>query len=369
MRFRCEQGLTNPLENFISCELNAARKMKQEFRTTQLQLQGHEKALQEFKASSSSHKRPSELVQLDLTYWTQVLKTHQRKESSDLALHTVLSRKEFDVASYLLSLLRAEQDLNHIAAKELANSEKTAKDAVEFAKKHRPENWSAREKRAVSYLNMKWDRYNTRWHGFVTMLSSEDLVLVQSICSTAGADSDKLLETVVRVLDAYHETLPIIKVGITKEVQATTSDGSLFRGNSPATKLMSAFTRLTGRPYLHALLKDLIDEIMANPSGYEVDPSKTKDNIDSNMQKLLSTSERALNLIINSIDQCPSPFRYMASYLRQEVCKKFPDAKHTSVGGFLFLRFFCPAILSPDSCGLATNISKEARRPLILIAK
>ena len=28
--------------------------------------------------------------------------------------------------------------------------------------------------------------------------------------------------------------------------------------------------------------------------------------------------------------------------------KRFPESKHACVGGFIFLRFFCPAILSPE---------------------
>ena len=38
---------------------------------------------------------------------------------------------------------------------------------------------------------------------------------------SAGADQDLILEDLVRILDAYKYTLPIIKIGITKEVQST----------------------------------------------------------------------------------------------------------------------------------------------------
>ena len=47
------------------------------------------------------------------------------------------------------------------------------------------------------------------------------------------------------------------------------------------------------------------------------------------------------------------------------------QAKHTTVGGFIFLRFFCPAILSPDSTSppLLTKVDQNLRRTLILISK
>lgn len=49
---------------------------------------------------------------------------------------------------------------------------------------------------------------------------------------------------------------------------------------------------------------------------------------------------------------------------------RFPEAKYTAVGAFIFLRFFCPAIVAPEVEGLvATLPSKEMRRGLLLIAK
>lgn len=49
---------------------------------------------------------------------------------------------------------------------------------------------------------------------------------------------------------------------------------------------------------------------------------------------------------------------------------RFPDAKYTAVGAFIFLRFFCPAIVAPDVEGLvSTPPTKEMRRGLLLIAK
>lgn len=50
--------------------------------------------------------------------------------------------------------------------------------------------------------------------------------------------------------------------------------------------------------------------------------------------------------------------------------RRFPDAKYTAVGAFIFLRFFCPAIVAPEVEGLVVVApSKEIRRSLLLIAK
>ena len=77
----------------------------------------------------------------------------------------------------------------------------------------------------------------------------------------------------------------------------------------------------------------------------------------------------------------------MSQVLFEEVGARFPDNKYSSVGGFLFLRFFCPAIVSPERNNLtsrkkhliavretsyllfAVPVSRDARRFLVLISK
>jgi hypothetical protein len=101
----------------------------------------------------------------------------------------------------------------------------------------------------------------------------------------AGPKQDTILNSLVRIFEAYNKTIPIIKLVITKEVENTSKNkeknkfnknlddpGTLFRGNSAATKLMSAYTKLIGNGYLKSTLKALIGEVTNDPTGYEVMP-------------------------------------------------------------------------------------------------
>eukprot|EP01130_Rhizamoeba_saxonica_P009102 TRINITY_DN3691_c4_g2_i1.p1 TRINITY_DN3691_c4_g2~~TRINITY_DN3691_c4_g2_i1.p1 ORF type:complete len:619 (-),score=134.90 TRINITY_DN3691_c4_g2_i1:69-1877(-) len=225
--------------------------------------------------------------------------------------------------------------------------------------------------RAQERQNETEQAFEDRYVPLVLLLSSDDLALVNAISVTAGSEQEQILGTVIKILDAYKKTLPIIELTIVQEVEKTTSSSTLFRGNSCATKLMSQFTKMTGKDYLFETMQDLIQEVIDNPAGYEVDETKSGgENVEHNMNKLIETTTKFLDAIVNSIDRCPVQFKTIANYLRTEMVNKFPDAVHTSVGGFIFLRFFCPAILAPESHGLVEGvIDPMARRPLILISK
>lgn len=72
---------------------------------------------------------------------------------------------------------------------------------------------------------------------------------MNSVCVTANAEQDEILRTIIKILDAHSKTMPIIRQSITNEVASTQNPATLFRGNSTATKLMSAYTKMTGMHY------------------------------------------------------------------------------------------------------------------------
>lgn len=63
-------------------------------------------------------------------------------------------------------------------------------------------------------------------------------------------------------------------------------------------------------------------------------------------------------------------FRAVCHHIWEVVDDRFPDSRHSAVGSFIFLRFFCPAIVSPESIDLDVNPdTRETRRALLLITK
>jgi len=65
-----------------------------------------------------------------------------------------------------------------------------------------------------------------------------------------------------------------------------------------------------------------------------------------------------------------SMFRALCHQIWEIVEDRFPEARHSAIGSFIFLRFFCPAIVSPEGVDLdIPSESREIRRALLLITK
>jgi neurofibromin 1 len=65
-----------------------------------------------------------------------------------------------------------------------------------------------------------------------------------------------------------------------------------------------------------------------------------------------------------------SLFRALCHHIWEVVEDRFPDSRHSAVGSFIFLRFFCPAIVAPENIDLDIGAdSRDVRRALLLITK
>jgi len=97
---------------------------------------------------------------------------------------------------------------------------------------------------------------------------------------------------------------------------------------------------------------------------------KTDGQLQANRDHLISICQNLLDHIFQSVDQCPLEIREVCHHFVVTVSSKFAEYRYQAVGGFIFLRFFCPACVAPDGFGLITESpSSPARRSLVLVAK
>ncbi|KAF2753516.1 Rho GTPase activation protein [Pseudovirgaria hyperparasitica] len=150
----------------------------------------------------------------------------------------------------------------------------------------------------------------------------------------------------------------------------------LFRGNTLLTKSLDLHMRRLGKEYLEETLSDKMNEILEKDPDCEVDPNKvlSSHDLDKNWRKLISWTEEVWKAIFNSANRCPQELRIIFRHIRGCAEDRFGDflrtVAYSSVSGFLFLRFFCPAVLNPNLFGLLKDKPKmRARRTYTLIAK
>ncbi|KUI63135.1 Inhibitory regulator protein BUD2/CLA2 [Cytospora mali] len=150
----------------------------------------------------------------------------------------------------------------------------------------------------------------------------------------------------------------------------------LFRGNSLLTQALESHMRRLGTEYIDEILGDKIFEINEINPNCEVDPGKLQSGEDLNQhwERLMQFTNEIWDCIANSANKFPPELRHILKYIRAVAEDRYGDflrtVAFTSVSGFLFLRFICPAILNPKLFGLLRDYPRpRAQRTLTLIAK
>jgi len=179
------------------------------------------------------------------------------------------------------------------------------------------------------------------------------------------------------LLERNHSTI-FLKGLNDMEISKSRESYTLFRGNSMATKCTDQFMKIAGLQYLHQTIKSTIDEILRDRKYCEIDPTRlkpkyTEKDIKVHAQILASYIDKIFTHIFNSVNNCPPAMRMMFKHLQQGA-RQNPslgaDAAYTVVSGFLFLRFFAAAVLSPKLFGMRDALADDTTtRTLTLIAK
>lgn len=180
-------------------------------------------------------------------------------------------------------------------------------------------------------------------------------------------------------IDSIHKETPMSKFrfgrriashdsyesGVEREVflrdlgkNATVEANLLFRGNSLLTKALDLHMRRLGKEYLEETLCEKMRDIDESDPECEVDPNRVKnpEDLSRNWRNLIALTENVWKSIAGSANRCPPEIRHLMRHIRACAEDRYGDFSRTvsysSVSGFLFLRFFCPAVLNPKLFGL-----------------
>ncbi|KAJ5990101.1 hypothetical protein N7499_010627 [Penicillium canescens] len=157
---------------------------------------------------------------------------------------------------------------------------------------------------------------------------------------------------------------------------ATVEANLLFRGNSLLTKALDLHMRRLGKQYLDDTIAERLRDIDESDPECEVDPSRVPrhEDLERNWRNLTALTTSVWKSIAGSASRCPPELRRIFRHVRACADDRYGDflrsVTYSSVSGFLFLRFFCPAILNPKLFGLLKDHPRpRAQRTLTLIAK
>ncbi|XP_070074626.1 ras GTPase-activating protein raskol isoform X4 [Drosophila takahashii] len=148
-----------------------------------------------------------------------------------------------------------------------------------------------------------------------------------------------------------------------------------FRGNSLATKSMEAFLKLTGEQYLQDTLSAPINELIQSERDCEVDPTKASGSSAGSLQRqqaaLRGAVRGAWQCIFESHKHFPAQLRNCFATFRERLQQLGrQDMADNLISASIFLRFLCPAILSPSLFNITSELpSARATRNLTLVAK
>ncbi len=168
------------------------------------------------------------------------------------------------------------------------------------------------------------------------------------------------------------------------ELADTPSLGTLFRGNSVASRIISAYVSVVASTsVLKSSLTNVLGELVMADSERLIDKESAmlqqqqqqqsqqqqqqqsqqqedeeassqehqEEEEDEEFEFIGVYAEKILSAILKSVDQLPSAVRVCCRLVANVVAERFEEdqvlARRLAVGNVLFLRFFVPAIMSP----------------------
>ena len=202
----------------------------------------------------------------------------------------------------------------------------------------------------------------------------ETLFALANLCGPADTELDTFARAIMIIFQSYKLGVDLLEDFIRRDIEATDLDqiATLFRANDTTSKLFRSLFMIVAMPYLYDTVGPEISEIIYEGRGLEIDPDKMESDQDLNEMRwlLMAQTQKIFKQIVRSGAGAPPELRRVIHFMEPMLAEKFPNNTRNILGGFLFLRLFCPLVTAPERFMVVDEPpTPEARRLLILITK
>lgn len=261
------------------------------------------------------------------------------------------------------------------------------------------------------------DERTHKYGNLLFLLQSEPRHIAHLCRLVTMAEIDQLLQTVMFTIygNQYesreeHLLLTMFQSVLLHQFDNTPDYSSLLRANTPVSRMMTTYTRRgPGQAYLKSVLAERINSLIeikdldleinplkvyetmiqkiesggqdlpdGLPKGITAEQAAANENVQRiiapRIDMLIEIADSFLDTIIDGLEETPYGIRWICKQIRSLTRRKYPDAQEqticTLIGGFFFLRFINPAIVTPRSYMLIEQTPADnPKRTLTYVAK